>query len=526
MTARQIDRTSLATLKSKVHNLVEYGRLGDALDEIRKFVEFIVQDPRSVAKVFASKDIDKLCRFVGEAAATAEGVSSYPQKMRSGTVILITELVKAGGHVELIKDIIRLKLFDGPVCILITDIIDRVDHAVITNFLQTYKIPVEVSTGRSSDERLKWIIKRLRELTPSTLVLLTYNQDSVGVSAAHSRVADKVVFIHHADHHLALGVTCENFIHVDPHNLGFFQCRHELGIKNNYYWPLTVNCKFLEPRSNSFLAQGNLVTCSSGRPEKFEPNFYLYDYIKLIPRLLAVTKGRHIHIGILSADVQARLHHELAAVGVEPACFIHVSWVSSVAQALVDYNVDLYISSFPLGGGKTTVEAMAAGTPLLMHQNYNSRFLGAVDLAYPDAWVWRSESELIDIISTINLTDLERHSHLAKAHYKKYHSEKVLVDLANFLNFPKITEIPKLKEYSDNPLQTLLDENARDNAMNNQKKIYPSEHEIYKLKDDYSKLEHEYSREIKSLKNKCLSVRYLVRQLLKQLLIRLSNYFK
>ena len=144
-------------------------------------MEFIVQDPRSVAKVFASKDIDKLCRFVGEAAATAEGISSYPQKMRSGTVILITELVKAGGHVELIKDIIRLKLFDGPVCILITDIIDRVDHAVIANFLQTYKIPIEVSTGRSSDERLKWIIKRLRELTPSTLVLLTYNQDSVGV---------------------------------------------------------------------------------------------------------------------------------------------------------------------------------------------------------------------------------------------------------------------------------------------------------------------------------------------------------
>ena len=178
-----------------------------------------------------------------------------------------------------------------------------------------------------------------------------------------------------------------------------------------------------------------------------------------------MTKGRHIHIGILSADVQARLHHELAAVGVEPARFIHVSWVSSVAQALVDYNVDLYISSFPLGGGKTTVEAMAAGTPLLMHQNYNSRFLGAVDLAYPDAWVWRSESELIDIISTINLTDLERHSHLAKAHYKKYHSEKVLVDLANFLNFPKITEIPKLKEYSDDPLQTLLDENAIDGCI-------------------------------------------------------------
>ena len=518
MTTRQIDRLLLATLTSKVHNLVENGKLGDALDEIRQFVEFIVQDPKSMAKVFASEDIDKLCRFVGEAAAIAEEIPSYPQEVRSGTVILITELVKAGGHVELIKDIIRLKLFDGPVCILITDIIDRVDHAVITDFLQTCKVPIEVATGHSSDERLKCVIKRLRELAPSTLVLLTYNHDSVGVSAAHSRVADKVVFIHHADHHLALGVTCEDFIHVDPHNLGFFHCRDELGINNNYYWPLTVNCEFLEPRSNSFLAQGNLVTCSSGRSVKFDPNFYLYDYIELIPRLLALTKGHHIHIGILSADVQARLHDKLAVAGVEHARFINVSWVSSVAQALVDYNVDLYISSFPLGGGKTTVEAMAAGIPLLMHQNYNSRFLSAVDLAYPDAWVWRSESELINIISKISLTDLERHSHLAKAHYKKYHSEKVLVDLANFLNFPKVTEIPKLKEYSDNPLQTFLDENARDNAMNNQKKIYS-------LEQEYSKLEREYVREIKSLKNQCLSIRYLVRQLFNQIFKRLFNYF-
>ena len=466
MTIHQAESTSIADLESQVYALVECDKFGDALDAIRQFVESVIFNQRSVGKVFASADLDKLCRYIGEVAANKTEINSPNLIERKGTVILATELVKAGGHVELIKDIIRLKLFDAPISILLTDLFDRVDDGLIVDFSVTYGVTVEVAKGRTSSGRLEWLLKHLCNLAPTTLVLLTHNQDSVGIAAANAHVADKVVFIHHADHHLTLGVTCEDFIHVDPHNIGFFHCKDELGIKNNYYWPLTVNCDDLEPRSNSFLVEGNLVTCSSGRTEKFDASNYLYDYFKLIPKLLAATSGRHIHIGSLTADIEAKLQQGLMTEGVDSECFINIPWVSSVARTLIENNVDLYISSFPLGGGKASLEAMAVGIPLLMHQSYRSRFHGGVDLAYPDAWTWRTEAELFDIVRNMTVDDLTRHSLLARTHYDKFHSDQSVIDASDFSRTQDLTLVPKLREYSSDELQLFLDENIKMSGKN------------------------------------------------------------
>jgi hypothetical protein len=335
---------------------------------------------------------------------------------------------------------------------------------VIADFSKKYSLPVEFGSGRSSSEKLEWLLKRLWNLAPTTLVLLTYNQDSIGIAAAHSHIADKVVFIHHGDHHLALGVTCEDFIHVDPHNIGFFHCKEALGIKNNYYWPLTVNCELVAPKSTHFLVDACIVTCSSGRAEKFDADNYLYDYFLVIPKLLASTGGRHIHIGNLTADMEKKLQRGLSEACVDPERFIYIPWVPSVAKALIEHKVDLYISSFPIGGGKATIEAMAAGIPLLMHQSYRSRFHGGADLAYPNAWIWRNESELIEIVSKINAADLQHHSVLARVHYSKFHTERTLIEATDFSKNQQIDIIPKLREYTDDGLQRFLDEMTASNS--------------------------------------------------------------
>ncbi len=411
---------SLEALKTKVHALVECDQFGDALDAIRQFVEFVVKDSRSVAKVFASEKLDKLCCQVGESYAQSDGVSSSKLVKNNGTILLATELVKAGGQVE-------------------------------------------VAEGISSQERLRWLLHRLQALAPANLVLLTYNQDSVGIAAACSRIADKVFLIHHADHHLCLGVTFENFIHIDQHNLGFIHCGDELGIKNNRYWPLTVNCNSVVPMASPFLADGYLVTCSSGRPEKFDAKKYLYDYTELIPQLLSVTAGRHIHIGSLTANMLARLKLNFEKESVDFANFIHVPWVSSVAKSLIEFKIDLYISSFPLGGGNASIEAMAAGVPLLIHQSYRSRFNGGGDLVYPEALIWHTEVEFIDIVRNLEIDDLKRHSLLARSYYEKYYTDQALIESANFLKEQCIDSIPKIHEFAENDLQIFLDDVAEVN---------------------------------------------------------------
>lgn len=467
MTTQSAEILSIKNIEAKIHYLVGQKRFGDALEVIRHFVESIIFNQRSLAKVFASADLDRLCRYVGELASNTTGVCSIPQSNRSGTVILTTELVKVGGHVEIIKDIIRLKLLGGPISILLTDIFDRVDDDLIAHFSKTYGVPVEVATGCSSNERIESVIKKIWDLAPSTLVLMTHNQDSVGVAAAHSRVADKVIFMHHGDTHLTLGVTCTDFVHVDFTNVCYFHCRENLGLKNNYYWPLSVDIDKLKRKNLSFLKQKYLLTCSSGRQEKFDASLYGYDYCSIIPKLLSVTKGKHIHIGNLSDAMVVKLRHGLSEAGIKQENFIHISSVPSVARALIEHGVDLYISSFPIGGGKATIEAMAASTPLLMHQNYFSRFHGGVDIAYPDAWVWKTEAEFLAIVSDINVDDLRRHSALARMHYEKFYSDKVLLDAADFSKPQDMDQIPKLRPYLKDELQEFIYESAAISTLQN-----------------------------------------------------------
>ncbi|SDP44845.1 Glycosyl transferases group 1 [Rhodoferax sp. OV413] len=450
----------ISVLESNVHAGVKRGEFGKALEAVRTFAEDIIFDPASVAKVFVSSELDFLCKHIGE--TKARGLLTQPVQGGVGTLILASEISKAGGHNELIKDIVRLHLFENPVSLLLTDCFSRVDSKLCEDFSLENGLPVEVLSGRDEEEKFSNILQLIYSRPIKNLVLLTHNQDALGVAAAFaaktSGWAQEVVFVHHGDHHLSLGAATTEFIHVDPHQMGYFHCKNELGHALNHYWPLTVNLKAIQPRNIPFLSQGRLVTCSSGRPEKFEQGAYLYDYWTLIPQLLARSQGVHVHIGELHAGQHEKLLASLADQGIPADRFIHVPWVDSIANALVAQRVDLYISSFPLGGGKATLEAMASGTPLLMHESYRSRFHGGVDIAYTGALVWRDEAEFLSAIEGLDTDVLRLHSAMAKSHYEKFHDEHILVRCCDFSRPVDAQLIPPLRVYRENVFQRFLDE--------------------------------------------------------------------
>ena len=463
----EFELSSIAHLKRKIEELLSHEQIGKALDAIRDFVEAVIFDPRSVARVFSNEDVDLICRQIGKFVA-GKAVRKYDQdRVSSGTVILATELVKAGGHVELIKDIIKHKLFDGPITVVLTDFFARCDRDLIVGFAEVLGVQVRVAQGQNSTDRFMCVHHWLCEKNPQTLVLVTHNQDSLGITLAHTGVAQHVVFIHHGDHHWSLGVTCEDFTHVDVTNLGYFHCKNELGLRNRY-WPLTVNVSNIVPREAPFQAKGHLVTCSSGRPEKFDASNYLHDYTEYLPRILASTQGRHIHIGDLSAEVKARLMDGLSAASISPDSFVHIDWVPSLAMALLEHQVDLYISSFPLGGGKASIEAMAAGIPLLMHSNYRSRYHGGADLAYKGAMIWRSEAELMAIVGGITSDELAHHSALARRHYERYHADQALIEAADFSMPQSESDIPNILPYMEDSLQIFIDDTVHIQEMHSQ----------------------------------------------------------
>ncbi|WP_095130193.1 glycosyltransferase family 4 protein [Pseudomonas sp. Irchel s3h14] len=437
--------------------VVEYicrSQYGDAMACIRSFAEQVINDPASIGVVFASRELDALCRMLADAYYYYADRCHVPEREGQGTVILASELVRAGGHTELIKDYLALGLFESPVRVALTDLFNRIDHASINEWESLLGCEVFVVTETGLDGKLDALTARLGEWNPSTVLTLGHNQDIVCIVAAHAPGFKNRYYIHHGDHHLSLGVTCEAFQHVDLHNMSYELCKNEIGVAQQLYWPISaVRTSEIKTR---FLDRGALTTCSCGRMSKFESGSYAVRYERAVACILKASRGYHVHIGELSDAFLQKIHEELDAENVSHDRFVHIPWVASLSQALIENAVDVYVSSFPLGGGKSLIEAMSIGVPVVTHESYRSRYHAGSDLAYPDSYTWSQYEELGRIFKQWDQPLLKQHAASAQLHFERYYSQEALLKaFASGLDSAAL--VPPLHAYHRNQLQNHLD---------------------------------------------------------------------
>ena len=448
---------SLDEIERSVHKCVEDKDLDGALDAIKDAVDSIINNQRSVARVYASRRLDGLCELVAKTARPATQVGASEHTQDGGTVIMATELAAAGGHVEVIRDLVRLGSVPAPVKLFLTDSFQRIDESAQQGYAASMGVPVCIAKKGGSGARMGETLAFLLEQRPHTVVLLVHNQDAVGIVAALACHAKRVIFVHHGDHHLSLGVTCPSFEHVDLSNFAFFNCRQTLGLANNRFWPLTLASENALRHDGTFLREGHAVTCCVGRPEKFDAPGYQHQYMDLIGLILKATGGRHVHIGPLSNEQLQRMQRSLQAHGILASRLTHVPWVPSVSRALIEHGVDLYMTSFPYGGGKAQVEAMATGLPVLVHKNYQSRFLSGIDIGYPGTMAWADAADLQGALSNLTVALMREHAAVARAHFERHHSEEAF-GRAVLAETTSDADVPPLAEIHDDGLQAFLDE--------------------------------------------------------------------
>ena len=432
---------SIRSLSEVVFLLKDKGKIDQALGLLQDFVERIITEPVCTSQIYGSKTLDKLCQIIGEAnlieirrkLANADQI----EQKQPILVYVVTKLQKSGGHTRVIEDFIKARP-EAQHVILSTELNGRSDTEYLMQGLaKRHNIVFELAPKQNYQERLSWLQERLLILHPQKVYLFNHHQDSVAVAAIQPEMKLDVSFYHHGDHHLCLGVYVSHFKHIDPHPMGYQNCREVLGI-DNIYIPLTVEDKGDRPAAWPFLQDGKRTTCTAARSNKVEIPYFV-SYLEMIPKLLKATGGRHIHIGRLTPWALFKIRRGLKNYGIQPDRFIYTPWVPSIWKALHDYRVDLYVASFPYGGGLTLIEAMGAGIPVVLHRHIFSRILSGIDLAYPGAFNWRSPNELLNYCTSVSPDDLEKAGRLSRMQYEKFHSSELLKEVLSDAarNYPK-----------------------------------------------------------------------------------------
>jgi O-antigen biosynthesis protein len=449
----------LNSLEEEVLKKIKQADLNTALELVQKFVESVLNDSYALATVYGSERLDSLCLAIGQALGSNKELSTLPDGVAEGNgeyvVTIATEFGRYGGHTLVAEDTIKAQAEKSHI-VLLTDLYNRADIDYLAD--RFHPIAELRSAPRGTAlQKLVWLLEQLDGIKPVRIFLFNHHQDAVAIAGVQPWLgATKIIFYHHADHNLCLGVHLPKTIHIDPHNLGYHNCKIHEHLKGNFYLPLVIDDRCPRPATLGFLQHRNLRTCSSGTSIKFDLA-YIYSYRELIVKRLELRNGVHVHIGNLPDGMLESIRNRLAAEGVDSGRFIHIPWVQSLWSSLIENEIDLYISSFPLGGGRAAIEVMGSGTPLLVHQNSMSRYFGGVDLAYPEAIIWNEPAEFYEHIRSLTPQTLAEHSSYARGHYESFHLPSLMVlELDNICEGKITMKAPPLKPYEFNHLQRYL----------------------------------------------------------------------
>jgi hypothetical protein len=444
---------ALAAYAKTVREQIKLGNLELALGDVALRAEAIKNDSLAFARIFGSATLDILCVELG--AAILGGVESARSTPRivagAHAVYVCTETLSSGGHTRVVSDLIRAAP-DYTHHVVLTNLWERSQH-----FMQEFEslgAQVTILPKASILEKLRLLTTLLDGFERARVFLLNHHQDSVAVAAVGANARHERFFIHHSDYLFCLGLFLPGVVHVDLHTMGFHDCRNTLKIDANVYWPLTCDDS-PAIRSGDFLGGGCLVTCCCGSEHKFTGR-YPIDYFDTVAAILKTRSGKHIHIGPIEDQHRRRLLDTLAANGVALDRFQHIAHVTNLRAALLELNVDAYMVSFPVGGGRAVIEAMSAGVPVVGHLHHHNNVLGGTDLLPNIAPVWSSVQELLAILQSLDCDRLIALSAASRERYETFHHPRLLASaLAGGLLSP-----PPQRASDIEPMQVFLFERA------------------------------------------------------------------
>lgn len=347
-------------------------------------------------------------------------------------LFLATQIYKDGGHTGLLGDMARALAAEpgrpAPSArLLVTNTHGHHPRAPGPAHLDRLgPLAGEMAVLRNGTpaEKLGELLGTVRALRPRRIFLFHHPDDALPViAAAAADGPERIVVVHHADAVPSLGLHVPGSILIDlnPTAAAFSRA-----------WGLSpallpMTAPDPGPRPRGFLARGRPVTATCARSPKLRSDDPVR-YTAMVPELLAATAGWHVHIGTLDDDLLAEIRRGLAERGLAPDRLIYHPHAPSLARALHEHDVDVYVSSYPIDGARTHVEVAAAGLPFLAHVPPGKRSL-AGGFPMEGRMEWTGWEDLRGRLREITGAGfLEAMSVRSRASYRRLHHPAVFAE--------------------------------------------------------------------------------------------------
>jgi hypothetical protein len=339
---------------ASLSDLIERGNMEMFLKRLAELTRRLSSKPLWGQALFIPQ-LDELARKAGFFLA------SHPNsKPKSKLLVHVaTEVFPIGGHSNVIDDIVAA-LPDYQHALIVTAMASS--HPALVSMkprFQELNLDVHLLKCSGWVEKATELSSLIGALAPRAVLMLGNYDDSVAYSAVEGDAAQRVLFLHHADHQPSLGASRTDYIHVDLTPA----CHNVCASRPDLHASL-LNLTAKDIGTVQLTNRRPIIGVTCGSPYKYAGAIE-FSYAQLVAGLFSIGVARLFHIGGMLDSQKDQICADIVANGQDSNRLIFLPNAPSLAAKLLEISPDFYLTSHPLGGGKATVEALSVGLPIV-----------------------------------------------------------------------------------------------------------------------------------------------------------------
>lgn len=310
--------------------------------------------------------VERLDRTVPHIAKILRLSPVESSKSNDNVCIILTQIYAVGGHSKIAQDISRIVGAER-VTIILTDLYGNTTYTQVAQsdlvgmgyFCRAFM----ALKARTALERGVELYNVLRAVRPTRIFLLNHHSDPAAVAATYM-FKGITEFIHHGDHLPCLGATLDYSTHADVTHTCHLACA-ATGRPATYVG-MTLPDPVASPGRTRPGGSLTLATCGSVAKYQHTNRNCRYRWSDWAVAALRDNDMIFLHFGPPTDELVADVGTALSSAGINKARYRFMGPVPSLQQALIDHGVDLYIASYPETGGRSNLEALAAGLEVIV----------------------------------------------------------------------------------------------------------------------------------------------------------------